>query len=194
MIAPDLLVASQDYVNWDGWAYDQFLGELVDSEGMSPIDLATSINRTFWRSGDSTISTIDLSNLSNFNAQLNLLSEEILATDVPSIIPIASQTYSPDGYEGQDHDLFGILNILSNSGQTATIREQATNLLTKKDTLVLDNFTGDWIEGAHGLSIHAPPSTDWDLDEIYLTATWSLDTLWDDVLTKELQQNSTYAD
>ena len=67
----ELLVASQDYVNWDGWAYDQFLGELVDTPDMTSVELAESINRTFWRSGDSTISTIDLNQVSTFNQELN---------------------------------------------------------------------------------------------------------------------------
>ena len=54
-------------------------------------------------------------------------------------------------------------------------------------TLIPHNFIGDWVDGAHGLSIHAPPSLDWDLEEDYLTAKWAVDTLWDDVLIHELQ-------
>ena len=187
----DLLVASQDYVNWEGWAYDKFIGELVDDASMSPLELATSINRTFWQSGDSTISTINLNYLSEFNLQLDLLSQELISTELPSIVPIAPQTYSSDGDGGQDHDLFGILSILHSSGHTEAIKNHAMNLLSLKDTLIPDNFIGDWINGANGLSIHAPPSTDWELDETYLTASWSLDTLWDDVLIKELQENDT---
>ena len=188
----ELLVASQDYVNWDGWAYDQFLGELADTPDMASIELAESINRTFWRSGDSTISTIELNHLSAFNEDLNILSEELLGQQTPTIIPIAAQTYSPDGASGQDHDLFGLLEILRTDGPTSTVQTKAEQLLQMQTTLVPHNFIGDWIEGAHGLSIHAPPSFDWDLEQDYQTARWAEYTLWDDLLVHELQrQNAT---
>ena len=186
----ELLVASQDYVNWDGWAYDKFLAELVDSTNMSSLELAESINRTFWQSGDSTISTIDLGYLPIFNEGLNALSSELIAQPSPSIVPIAAQTYSPDGANGQDHDFFALLEILGSEGQTASIQTKAEQLLEMQATLIPHNFIGDWVDGANGLSIHAPPYPEWDLEEDYLTAKWA-DTLWDDLLIHELQSNTT---
>ena len=181
----ELLVASQDYVNWEGWAYDQFLQELVAGTNLSSVELAESINRTFWQSGDSTISTIDLSYLPTFNESLNELSAALLESSAPSIIPIASQTYSPDGGYGPDHDLFGLLEILNNDDPEPDIQSKAQELLDMQSTLVPHNFTGDWVNGAHGLCIHAPTTFDWDVDETYLTASWADDTLWDDVIVHE---------
>ena len=79
---------------------------------------------------------------------------------------------------------------LKRDGQTASIQNQADQLLDMQQTLVPHNFIGDWVNGANGLSIHAPTSFNWDLDEAYLTSHWADETLWDDVLVHELQQNT----
>jgi len=174
-------VASQDYVNWDGWAYDQFLAELVANPSMSDLELADTIGFTFWKSGDSTISTVDLTKIAAFNDDLNTLSQELLLHSHSFISQISNQTYSADGANGVDRDLFSLLQHLSNNSESLEIQTKSAVLLEQKDTLIPHNYTGDWIDGATGLSIYAPPFEE-DIDETYLNSSWSAISLWDDVL------------
>ena len=175
------LIASQDYVSWDGWAYDKFLTELVATPSMSTLELADTIGYTFWKSGDSTISTVDLTHLPSFNEDLSALSQELLLQSSPSISPISIQTYSADGANGADHDLFSLLEHLSTNAEELEIELQSDELLRQRDLLIPHNYTGDWIDGAQGLSIYAPPIEE-DIDESYVNAGWSITNLWDDVL------------
>lgn len=188
-IAPycQYFVASQDYVNWDGWAYDVFLKKLIESPSFDGLDLAQTIGDAFYQSGDLTISTIDLSVLPDFNQALEDVANSLLEEPVGLVTEASNRTYSADGMNfGNDHDLFALMSEIRASTTSPSVYTSIGTALSFQNTLIPHNFVND-INGASGLSIYAPPSTDIELDPLYLEGSWA-EHPWVDVLWREQNQ------
>ena len=185
----DLLVASQDYVSWAGWSYDTFLKDLATNPSMEGLTLANHIGERFYESGDLTISTVDLTQIGEFNQQLDELATQLMEQPAGILTEVSRSTYSPDGGEyGNDHDLFGLLNGLQSKSLSTETLEQIDILLDQQSTLLPHNHVDSSMSNANGLSIFAPPAQNWELDNAYFSASWA-EHQWDELLAREQESN-----
>ncbi len=188
-IAPysQYFVASQDYVNWDGWSYDVFLKELIESPDFEGLDLAQTIGYSFYQSGDLTISTIDLSVIPDFNQALEDVANSLLEEPAGLVTEASNRTYSANGMNfGNDHDLFTLMSEIRASTESPSVYTSIGTVLSFQISLIPHNFV-NYINGVSGLSIYAPPSTDIELDPLYLEGSWA-EHRWVDVLWREQSQ------
>ena len=192
-VAPwaNTLVASQDYVSWDGWNYHDALKDLQENPSMDSLSLGDTFARRFWQTGDLSISVLDLEQLNQFNLALDAFADTILTEAPPlNIYAAARQSYSYDGSEyGIDHDLKGVIQAISTQLDNPLIDATAQETLDALELLVYQNYTQEYLDGAYGLSIYSPPSSNDGLDQVYLNARWSQNHLWDDLLTYATGEN-----
>ncbi len=191
VIAPyaSTLVASQDYVNIDGWPYHQILRFLSETPSMDDSMLGSLIAEEFYRSGDRSISTIDLEQIPMFNQHFDAVSETLLDMPIGIITDASSTTYSPDGMAyGNDHDFYSLfMNVqlaLQHDEASILLQGQIDDLLMAHDILVTENLIVNSID-TNGMSIYAPPSEDWSFESTYHSSTWAQNHLWDNVLRRE---------
>ncbi len=191
VVAPyaNTLVASQDYVNIDGWPYNHIFQSLLNNPSMNDSSLGNLIAEEFYRSGDRSISTIDLHQIPMFNQHFDTVSASLLDLPIGIVTSASSTTYSPDGVDyGNDHDFYSLfVNIqqaLQSEEESTLLQNQIDDLLMAHDLLVTKNLVVDSLDTT-GMSIYAPPNSGWPVESTYHASTWAQNHLWDDVLRRE---------
>ena len=185
VVAPyaDVYVASQDYEDWDGWAYDTALSDLVASPQMTGAELGEVIAERFYESGDATQSVVDLAAVPALSAAIDALAGAILdAADPASELYGAAQDAQEFDYGwGVDHDLGDFLDRLADGTEDPAVQAAALDARDALGAAILANYTnGRSVQDASGLSIYTP--TYGRPDPLYANGTWAEDTRWDDLV------------
>ena len=179
------VVASQDYEGYDGWNYEGTMADLVANPLMRGEELGASVGQRFIETGDRTQSTLDMSQFAALNSKMDAFAEAFLSeTDTMVYQQAVERSYSYDGEWGVDHDLRGFLSTVVLRSDKEQIQQTAQAAIAVLDSVVTSNYTHDDISGANGLSIYTPPLHVEGLDYRYLQASWSDQTLWDDMLRR----------
>ncbi|MFZ5477973.1 MAG: clostripain-related cysteine peptidase [Myxococcota bacterium] len=173
-------VASQDYEDVTGWAYDWTLADLYAEPDMDAASLGESIALRFHESADSTQSVLDLEALPALTDALDAFAASALdAGQAGDVLSAAAPAQGFDGEWSRDHDLADLFEHLSLADAAAT--SAADLALARLSDVVLANYTmGESVRDAHGLSIFSP--VDGEVPDLYLDAPWSEETLWDDLI------------
>lgn len=179
----DVMVASQDYEDVDGWPYDTAMGDLVAAPTLSAAELGEHIAQRFNETKDSTQSAVDLGAMADLNAALDELALALINGDDPAgALALAAEALDFDGGRGSDHDLGDYLSVLATSTEDPAILAAVESVTTALDQAIIANYTyGRWASAAQGLSIYTP--TRGAIDSEYLNASWSQAGLWDDFLS-----------
>ncbi len=190
----DYFVGSQKDEPADGWPYDAFLGAVVASPSMTPIDVGTTLVAAYVASYEGaspysvTLSLVSsaalpglVRRLAEFTAELNasvpLLRSQVLAAQA------ATERYEGD----EEYDLYQFAeNVLASVEQTRLGR-LALNLRDAIASAVIANEVWDnpnpengiRAQHAHGLSIWFPPTLS---DAAYASLTLSSESGWDGFL------------
>ena len=181
----DILVASQDYEDYDGWPYDGFLADLVADPEMTAADLGESIANNFHQSGDSTQSVVDLAALSELNAALDDIATILLESSDGSRVyrQSANGALAFEYSSAPDHDLGDLLTRLLSKSDDEDVLNAVSNGQDILESVVLSNYS-QWTEEATGLNIYSPSHG--QIDPAYLGTTWAENTLWDDLISDAL--------
>ena len=177
-----VFVASQDYEDLDGWAYDNFLDDLTADPTMEAADLGKAIAYAFYKSGDSTQSAVDLDALPDLEIELDALATALIDSGEArtTLVSAAVEAQGFDGNRSVDHDLANLADLLTSKASDPGVGNQAAALKGALEGVIIANYTnGGNVKEAEGLSIYSPTK---NLDSLYLEGTWSADTLWDDML------------
>jgi len=181
-VAPygETYVASQDYVSLDGWPYDTLADDLVADPTMDGAALGEAIALRFWESGDTAKSVIDLGAMDALQSELDAFAEVALASEDAddALYRAADGALGFEwGGDPNDRDLGHLMARIDDT----TLQPYAEAVGAALDEAVIANHTnGDQLRDATGLSIYAPVRG--ELSDSYLEATWSEDTLWDEVV------------
>jgi len=179
----DVLVASQADEAWDGWPYHTWLADLVEDPTMKADALGTAIAQRFNEIPDATLSAIDLTSISLLDDALNQLATTLISDEdgLNAYLTTATTALSFENYT-TERDLGDLLEgIAARSPTSDATHVDAVHTLETLESLVIANYLhGNEVQGASGMSIHAP--TDADLSATYRSSTWAANTLWDDFL------------
>ena len=183
-------VASQDYEDWDGWNYTDSLQDLVNNPTMDGSAFGTVITQRFFETDDATLSALDLSQLPDFESSLDSFAQEIMEANQSSqVYDAANASYSYDGSGwGEDHDVWGLAEYFKIHGSNTNLQNAAEDVQVSLQNLVISNKVQEWVSDAHGLNIYSPPQRNWGISQSYLDASWSEDTLWDELLWSSYSQ------
>ena len=185
----ETLVASQDYVSWNGWNYTDTLRDLQENPSMDSLELGESIGYRFWQTGDINISVLDLTLLPTFNESLDSFADALInSEDDYNFYAAARQSYSYDGRDGVDHDLLGLINNLIDNVEDTTVLQARQDVLGVFETMIYSNYVQEYLDGSNGLSIYSPPDRSYDLDASYMSASWSTNHKWDNLLSEVYDQ------
>jgi hypothetical protein len=177
-------VASQDYEGADGWDYENSMLDLVADPTMNGAELGESFAYRFYQTGDTALSTIDLSLLPNFESSLDELSYSLMNGDSGQLFRQAARnSYSYDGSNnGIDHDIGNMMDYFISNSSNSDIVQHATSTKQALEEMVITNYVQGSASEATGLSIYSPPRRNWGIEESYINAPWAEDTVWDDML------------
>ena len=183
----EVMVASQADEAWDGWPYHTWLADLVEDPSMEADALGSVITQRFNEIPDATLSAVDLNSLYLLDEAIDQLATTLLEDDdgTTTYLNAASSALSFENYT-TERDLGDLLSgIAARSPTEGNAHQHASETLGVLEGLVIANFLhGNEVQGATGLTIHAPTSA--DLSATYRSASWSADTLWDDFLDAAL--------
>jgi hypothetical protein len=183
----EVMVASQADEAWDGWPYHTWLADLIEDPNMAGDALGSVIAQRFNEIPDATLSAVDLSTLNLLDEAIDQLAATLLDDDDGTTVYLtaAVTALSFESYT-TERDLGNLLSgIAARSPTDGNAHQHASETLSVLEGLVIANFLhGNEVQGATGLTIHAPTSA--DLSATYRSSSWAADTLWDDFLDAAL--------
>ena len=175
------MVASQDGEPCDGWAYDQWIGEVYRNN--SPETVVTKICDTYIASdvGGSTLSALKLSEMATYKAAFeslayklkNLPPASIFGINIPApsalaIVTVAAGSARSFGYDGDDGmvDGKGLLVGIKAALTTLYGLTSYANIINDVDAVIAlfeqviyhNSTTSSFADSSSGMSIHIAPS------------------------------------
>lgn len=184
-------VASQDYEDVSGWAYDTTLADLVADPTMDGPALGERIAARFHEIPDSTLSVLDLGRLAELDAALEELAVAGLASgQAAALLAAAAGAQGFDGETSTNHDVVDLMARMQEATDDADVLAATGAVQVTTGELVLSNYTyGRGVAGALGLSIYSP--VDGRVPGLYEQAAWSEATSWDEFLEAAQAQSAT---
>jgi hypothetical protein len=181
-VAPyaEVMVSSQDYESSFGWSYDDAFGELVADPGMSGAEVGEAVARTFYESGDSTQSVVDLENLELLTMGMDELAAALLASDQGP--ELWSETVRTGwSYDNVNRDIGGLLEGFA-VVEDKEVAQAALDAQSVYEAIVLSNWSKS--KKGSGLSIYAPTGR---VQGSYMQGPWCAESQWDEFLGEMAQ-------
>jgi hypothetical protein len=161
----DVVVASEELIPGDGWAYDRWLGQLAANTSMTSMDLGRSIVTTYGQEyagqSDITLSALQTSALAALDNALDQFAGDALAAGTSAADWTAMRTaasrsvFFPSDNAGQNYrDLGQFMDEVANRVSSATLRNDAISVANAVDHAVFAR--SGTVAGATGLSIYMP--------------------------------------
>ncbi len=161
----DVVVASEELIPGDGWAYDRWLNSLALNPNMTATNLGSAIvsgyGAEYAGQDDITLSAVQTSALGALNTTLNqfvtdALSTSTTAADWTALRTAASRSivYPADSASYNYRDLGQFMTQVSSTIGNTTLRTDAANVAARLNNAVFAQ-TGT-VAGATGLSIYMP--------------------------------------
>ena len=174
----DYMVASEDSEPFLGWAFDGFLGPLIDNPLMEPVELSEYIITTYHNTDETctTLSLIDLGTMDELGSALSRLAD-LLQGHSELDAEILSAAHQSVSFIEDMIDLKGFAEIMAQEDLPGPVLAALNELILQLESTIL--FNRSWYEDALGLTIYLPGS---NYDSDYNNGTWSADTTWDDFL------------
>lgn len=163
--ATDMVIASQELIPGDGWAYDRWLGSLGANPNMNTTQLASAIVDSYGQEyagvPDITLSATDTTKLGNLDASLDAFVSAALALPTGSADwttmrteAAASHFYPYNDSTYHYRDLGDFMQLVATHAADTALCTAASNVVTAVDAAVVAQ-TGS-VAGASGLSIYLP--------------------------------------
>lgn len=150
------IVHSQEYVDWDGIAYDQVLKALHANPRLEAINLAKIVNQSARTSAEKTGSAIVLDD--RFKHLLQALDQwcEALIAGLPEYHTAYQQAFQQAGHFSDtpdDHDLWDLVEQISQHVPQPFIQARGKALQAALKAVLIDEWHRPEYAFAHGLSI-----------------------------------------
>lgn len=202
----DYLVASEEETPTDGFAYQELLGKLTSSEGlaMTPAQFAVYMGHDAYNSWVgpqinyyyATSSVLDLSKIGNVATAVSNLAQRLSASPVLSGYPtqLTDASLNAERFSFSSSyafaDLYDYAGQLINRVPDSLIHQDAANLQSAVQSVVIGTDTAGGHPNAHGLSIYFPGPSVYRRVAItnYPLLQSSKDTYWDDWLALQPAQ------
>lgn len=164
----DYMVASEELIPGDGFAYDDMLNSLANVNGATALDVVGAMLDTYESEyagqTDITLSAVDLNKLSSLTTALNQFTTVVMPQLNNRINLNAVRVSARDSVDMPSDgsfdyvDLHDFMSRLAHSGASSTIRTAASGVVTALEQVVVDEIgtVGD----AGGLSIYLPFGND----------------------------------
>lgn len=188
----NVMIASEE-ISYAGQPYDYYLGNLTANPSMTPEDLAhiivsNFIDYTSAKSYPTTMSGVDLSQISNLKTAVDSLAQELNSKESSYNEEIRRAMCQAEGYEelvggGRYIDLYHFAQLIYQYIPDSDIRNDATQVMTLLSNAVIVEDHYDH-PNSHGLSIFFPCKKDYlsDFMNEYRTADFAKDTFWDEFI------------
>jgi hypothetical protein len=188
----NVMIASEE-ISYAGQPYDYYLSNLTANPSMTPEDLAHIIASNFidYTSANSyptTMSGVDLSQISNLKTAVDGLAQELNSKESSYNEEIRRARCQAEGYEelvggGRYIDLYHFAQLIYQYIPDSDIRNDATQVMTLLSNAVIVEDHYDH-PNSHGLSIFFPCKKDYlsDFMNEYRTADFAKDTFWDEFI------------
>lgn len=188
----DYLVASEELVPGDGFAYDDLLNAVNAFDEASALDVVNAMLTTYAAEyagqRDITMSAVDLTQVDALNAALNQFTNVVIGQLGTRSTLTAVRTAARDSVDfpsdaSYDYvDLRDFMSRLTGNSVPASVRTAAAGVITALDAAVLDEV--GTVSRAGGLSIYLPFGSDW-VDPGYNASQYAFAAAvprWDDFL------------
>ena len=203
----DIMIASQDYVDGEGWNYTEILKAIQSHPKISPEQLSQEImnsyKKTYADSLNRTISSIDLSELNTTINAINAICEKVIELSdngersliYDCLVETRKKclTYESKKVEGGvSIDLISFMNLFSKAIENDEIQQLNTVLNTSYNNLILNKFRSQNqryifesspIIGSNGLSIYLPSHLEFSFDYTAKDFPFSKRSKWDNLFS-----------
>jgi hypothetical protein len=188
----DYLVASEELVPGEGFAYDNLLNALAEHTDATALDVVSDMLTTYASEypgqSDITLSGVDMSKVDALNAALETfagiavgnMSNRSYLTATRTIARASADMPSDGSYDYVD--LRDFMTRMASSSVPQTLRTAASNVVTALDNAMVGEV--GTVSAAGGLSIYLPFGSDW-VDPSYNANNYAFAaavTRWDDFL------------
>ena len=173
----DIMVASEEFEPWDGWAYHKFLPQLVTNPDMTAEALASAIVEGYaeYYTQDNpidwvTLSAIDLVKLSeaisylDYMAYMLTLNIYLYPENATTVLNLRNKAEKFCEGEFIDVKHFAIL-VNETTGWPYPANTFADLFIKAFSNATINYFAGPSHPNAYGAAIYFPPNVDWYLEE-----------------------------
>ncbi|RLE43534.1 hypothetical protein DRJ19_02465 [Candidatus Woesearchaeota archaeon] len=164
----DIMIGSEEIIPGDGWPYDDWLNELINTAGgnMTPSELSTEIVEAYCASysggsqgyASATLSAVNLgASFTNLIDKVDIFAEELISNWAMYQAEIQAARTAVQEYTDPDNvDLYHFAQLVK--GSTAgSLQSAAEDLMNSFASVVLANcYTGSGLENSHGIAIYYP--------------------------------------
>lgn len=161
----DVVVASEELIPGDGWAYDRWLGSLAVNPNMTATSLGSvivsSYGAEYTEQGDITLSAVQTSALGALNTALNQFVTDALASSTSTADWTAMRTaashgiiFPSDSPSYNYRDLGQFITQVSTTVSSSSLRTDAAAVSTALDNAIFAQTAT--VTDATGLSIYMP--------------------------------------
>ena len=195
----EYMIASEEVVGGQGWDYRSWLLLLRKHPYLQPINLARLVSRSYYSSGESTLSVSDLSKVDNTVQALNEFAQALLSAmkagysqTVQNIIDATQDFGQSYGKPISDYiDLYDFAERSYSALLPTAVNTAAQNVLNALDDMIISNYAKPFgYFNAHGVAIYHPHPPDFFPE--YRALKFTQNSLWDDYLTFQPPLNPPY--
>lgn len=182
---PSIIIGSEETEPGDGWAYDYFLKNLINSRDLAPETVAkaavSAYGEYYGKRGDGTTqSAVRTNKIDTLRYMIDLWVQEVMRTGDKD--KIKESIKKSLGFEGSgSRDLVDLIKIVSYDLQNQNLINKADEIerFVKRELVIENSTTGDSYKKANGIGIYVPI---YMYDTKYDNLEFSKKSLWDDFL------------
>jgi hypothetical protein len=183
----DVIVASEELIPGDGWAYDRWLSSLASNPGMSPVGLASAIVQSYGQEyagwSNITLSAVDTAALNLVGTRLEQFASLALSASNSDILAIQAAASHAEGFDGNARDIGDFMTEVAARVGSVALRGAALDVNAALGNAVFAE--SGTVADATGLAIHLPFGVQ-SIDSLYTAANFpqffSAVPHWDDFL------------
>ncbi|MFC2004948.1 carboxypeptidase regulatory-like domain-containing protein [Chloroflexota bacterium] len=190
-----IIVASQEFEQREGWAYQPSLTALTDNSTMTATELASQIITdyvNYWNEEGwdrSTLSAVNSGNVTNLGttiddfAQAMISSEETGIMDTIRTARDESEKFFSNSPRAYYIDLYDFADKVEAAVSDSTVKASAIEVMNAVNLAVVAEGHGSFHEpGAHGISIYYPACLERYYSDYATTLAFTANTTWDEFL------------
>ena len=178
-----VMVGSEETEGSEGWAYNNFLDDLVADPEMTTGSLGTEIAETFVDIPDATMSAIDLTKVEALAQAISLFADQLIAVGGMSNASVTNAWRSTLAFYDADYiDIYNFAENVKSQSINDNVNAAADAVKTAVETAVIWHGHGTrQYANEHGISIYYPGGYS-SFDTGYYDLAFAQATNWDELI------------